>query len=472
MNTQMNEKLIVMFQRKFAQCMFFLLPFYKKLIALTTHDRQWVIIILFCALILRLPFIAHPDVTQFDEVTYVNFTLHTLNNQPFFDIHPPLLPMLFAAIARGAGPITIFSIPETTNQPFGDFPFVTLRYVTAMLGSLLPLLIYAIGRILKYPPRIAALPALFIVADSAFIIYSRTILPETLFLLLNFLALGSALAMFRVKQRKLSLALLVTGSIAMGCALSIKWLALGMLAVIWLLFLSERRYGAIITSGLIALMTYVTIFTAFFFYFPEGGHPDPRLSVYDIPAIHNISFPETRDLSDVLTFLPKYHQAMLRINNDKGIAAHTFPSPGPLTWPASRSSIDFWRGEDGKKITFQGNALLWMVSLLLLSFHVGWICWHVWNERKWSLEKDETILLVGYALNYLPFFFIHRPMYLYHYFTALIFLFLMIPKIAPRMIRCIAVVTKDRPFAVTLACFTLLLIALDLMLSLPIIYGF
>jgi dolichyl-phosphate-mannose-protein mannosyltransferase len=468
----MNEKHILLLKNKTARGISFFLPLYKKLKERTAHDHQWLFIILFCALLLRLPFIAHPDVTQFDEVTYVNFTLHTLHNQPFFDIHPPFLPMLFAAIARDAGPIAVFSIPEMTNQPFGDFPYVNLRYFTAFLGSLLPLLIYAVARILKYPPRSAALPALFIVIDSAFIIYSRTILPETLLLLLNFLALGSALAMFRVKHKKLSLTLLVAGSIAMGCALSVKWLALGMLATIWLLFLSERRYGAIVISGLITLLTYVTIFTAFFFYFPEGGHPDPMLPIYDTPLIQDISFPETDDLTHILTFLPKYHQTMLQVNNDEGIAAHTFPSPGPLTWPASRSSIDFWRGEDGKKITFQGNALLWMVSLLLLSFHVGWICWHVWNERKWSLEKDETILLVGYALNYLPFFFIHRPMYLYHYFTALIFLFLMIPKIAPRMIRCIAVVTKDRPFAVTLACFTLLLIALDLMLSLPIIYGF
>jgi dolichyl-phosphate-mannose-protein mannosyltransferase len=468
----MNEKHLLMLKNKAAQFTLFLLPVRKKLIALTTHDHQWVFIILFCALLLRLPFMTHPDVTQFDEVTYVNFTLHILHSQPFFDIHPPLAPMLFAEIARNTAPLSIFSIPEMTNQPFGDFPFVTLRYFTAILGSLLPLLIYAVARMLKYPPHSAALPALFIVVDSAFIIYSRIILPETLLLLLNFLALGSALAMFRVKHKKLSLTLLVAGSIAMGCALSVKWLALGMLATIWLLFLSERRYGAIVISGLITLLTYVTIFTAFFFYFPEGGHPDPMLPVYDTPLIQHIAFPKTDDLMRVLTFLPTYHQAMLRVNNDEEIAKHILQSPGPLTWPASRSSIDFWRSDGGKKITFQGNALLWMVSFLLLCFHIGWTCWHVWNERKWPLERDETILLVGYALNYLPFFFIHRSMYLYHYFTALIFLFLMIPKIAPRMIRCIAVVTKDRPFAVTLACFTLLLIVLDLILSLPIIYGF
>lgn len=468
----MNEQHIIILKEKFAQCIRFFQPMRKMITKYTVHDREWVFVILFLAALLRLPFIAHPDVTQFDELIYTNFILHILNHQPFFDIHPPLARMLFAEIAQHSGSFNTVAITMKLNQPFGDFPFVPLRYFSALLGSILPLMIYTLGRILKYPPRSAALPALFIVFDSAFIIYSRAILPDTLLLCLNFLALGSAFLLLRVENKKLSTLLLVIMSIAIGCALSIKWLALGVLGTIWVLFLSERRIGAIVASGLIALLVYVMIFTAFFFNFRSGGHIDPMLPAFDTPLIRQVSFPKTNNLITVLKFLPEHHQTMLDANKIEGIEKIILPGPSPLTWPASRSAIDFWIGANGQKITFQGNSLLWMVSFLLLLFHIGWILWHVKHERKWPLQRDETILLVGYALNYLPFFLIQRPMYLYHYLTAAILLFLMIPKIAPRMIHCLAILSRDRLFAVTLAGCTVVLIVVNFILSMPTIYGF
>jgi dolichyl-phosphate-mannose--protein O-mannosyl transferase len=467
----MKQKHIEMLKNTAAQFALLLLPLRKKLIQWTTHDHQWIIIILFYALLLRLPSLTHPDTAYFDEQFYANITLHSLDSRPFFFIHPPLAPILFSQIIEGTGPLTAHPI-TIIDQHFGDFPFGQLRLFVAILGSLLPLLIYAIGRTLKYPPRSAAIPALFIVIDSAFIIYSRAILPDTPLLFLNFLAFGCALLMLRTKNTKLAALLLATAGIAIGCALSIKWLALGVLATIWCLFLSERRYSAIITSGLIACATYIAIFTAFFFYFPNGGHPDPMLPAFDIPLIQEIEFPKTDNLMNIVKFLPEQHRTMLDANNNKEIGKYILDGSGSITWPTARSSIVFWRSEDGKTIILQGNSLLWMISFLLLCFQIGWICWHMKHERKWPLERDETILLAGYVLNYLPFFFIHRPMYLYHYLTAIIFLFLMIPKIAPRMIDCIAVLSRDRLFAMTLASFTLFLIVLYFIFLMPTIYGF
>jgi dolichyl-phosphate-mannose--protein O-mannosyl transferase len=468
----MNEKNLLLLKKKLAQYIPALRRLRKKYEGLTAHDHQWVFIILFCALLLRLPFIGHANVTQFDEIIFSNFVLHILNGQPFFDIHPPLARMLFAEIARMLDPISISAMPIMANQPFGDFPFVPLRYFVAFLGSLLPLIVYAIGRLLQYAPRSAALPALFIVVDNAFIIYSRTILPDTILLCFNFLALGGAFAMLRVKSKRLSFALLIATSIALGCALSIKWLALGVVGTIWLLFLFERRYGAIIISGLIAFTTYVAIFSVFFLYFPEGGRIDPFIGEYNVPMIRNIVFPKTNNVKDVLTFLPEHHKIMLDANTDEAITKKVFFSSRPIAWPTSRTFIDFGVNAQGQRIILQGNAFLWVVSLLLLCFQTGWILWHVKHKRKWPLGREETVLFAGYIINYLPFFFIHRPMHLYHYFPALIFLFLMIPKIAPRMIRCIEILSQDRLFAWTLAYFTLFLVFVNFIIFMPTIYGF
>src|SRR3989338_7287314 len=56
----------------------------------TARDAQIVLIILFLALLLRIPFLSHPGQTLFDEVIYTNFAIYTEHGVPFFDIHPPL----------------------------------------------------------------------------------------------------------------------------------------------------------------------------------------------------------------------------------------------------------------------------------------------------------------------------------------------------------------------------------------------
>jgi dolichyl-phosphate-mannose-protein mannosyltransferase len=188
--------------------------------------------------------------------------------------------------------------------------------------------------------------------------------------------------------------------------------------------------------------------------------------------VRDIEFPKGTSLSDVVTFLPEFHHVMLRANQDEGVAGVILQAPGPLAWAAGRSAIDFWIGPDGKKIIFQANALLWSLAFLLFLFEIAWLCFMYKKERKWPIGRDETVLLAGYIMNYLPFFLIARPMYLYHYFTALILLFLLVPKIAPRMIDCLAKLSRDRLFAFTLAYFALFLCLVNFFLLLPTTYGF
>ncbi len=444
---------------------------YDTLARFTAYNYQCVFIILFLAMLLRLPFIAHPDHTQFDEVIYTSYTLHMIAGLPYFDIHPPLAKIVFAAIAGAQTPFVTKTITMDFAQPFGDFPYIAIRTFIAYMGILLPLIVYYIGRLLGYKPRVAMLPALFVVFDSALVIYSRVILPDMLLLVCNFTAFMTALAATKVKNEKHARYLIVGSGIALGLALSIKWTALGILLTMWALFIATRRFKEIFITGAIAALVYIAVFVSFFMYFPQGGFADSPTSSLDRPWVHEIKFPNTRSLPDVLRALPAYHQAMLYAGKDPDVLKETMSAPNPLSWPVAKSALIFWFDQNNT-IVLMGNSVLWVLVFFVFLFDLGWTAAMYKTIHKLPIAKDELILLAGYAFNYLPFFLIHRPMYVYHYFTALLFLFLLVPKVAPRILNCLSVLSRDRLFAYTFMTVALMSIFLNFVLTMPITYGY
>ena len=438
----------------------------------TKTDKQWIIIILLLAALLRLPLLNYPDRTLFDEVIYANFAVHIIHHEPFFDIHPPLARIIFAMVANNSS-FEIWGFPMETNKEFGDFPYATLRLFMALIGTLFPLLLYLIGRLLKYSPRSAGILALFAVFDNALVLYSRSILPDTLLLFLNFLGLAAAFAAANIAHKKIErVFLVILSGIALGLALSIKWTALAMFPLVGLIFIFARMYRSIALVGILGILVYLSVFSLYFTNFPNGGHVDPVLYPYNKPWIAEMTFPKGDHLKNIIAYLPEIHEAMLRANEDPDIAKVTLQSAGPLSWPAARSSLTFWISDDGKHtIILRGNEFLWFLTFFMIIFEIGWIIEKSRKRRKWPIDKTESILLLGYLSNYAPFFLIHRPMYLYHYFTAFIFLLLLLPRIAPRVIHCIGNITHDRTLAHVMMYFSILLVLINFILIAPTTYG-
>ena len=435
------------------------------------RDRQWVLLILILSAFLRLPFLDYPDRTLFDEVIYTNFAIHIIHEAPFFDIHPPLGRLIFAQIAAHS-PFNLWGLPMETNMQFGEFPYATLRLFVALFGTLLPLLFYMIGRLLGYTPRQAGIVALFAIFDNALVLYSRTVLPDTLLLFANFLGFAAAIAATKTKTRGRRNMLIVLAGLLLGLAMATKWTALGVIGTIWILFFSARMYRAIIATGIIVIVCYLGIFIAYFTHFPQGGRVDPVLYPYNKPWIADMRFPRGERIGDIAEYLPQMHQVMLRADSDPDISKVTLQSAGPLSWPAARSSLTFWVNDaQNKTIVLRGNELLWFLTFFALLFEIGWIMARLTRKHSWPIDRVETILLVGYFSNYLPFFLIHRPMFLYHYFTAFIFLLLLLPRIAPRMISCIGSITHDAALAKTLMYATILLVMINFFLIAPTTYG-
>jgi dolichyl-phosphate-mannose-protein mannosyltransferase len=191
----------------------------------TERDVMCVLALLVVTVVLRVPFIGHPPVTQYDEVTYANYAMHLLDKRPFVDIHPPLARMIFAETARTSEPFLTRGIDMTFNAPFGYFPMAKERTLVALFGIMLPLLLYMIARTLGYSPRAALLTGLFIATDNGMIIFSRAMLPDMLLLVFDFLAVLLALLAVRASTQAHALSLALGTGLTIGLALSTKWTA-------------------------------------------------------------------------------------------------------------------------------------------------------------------------------------------------------------------------------------------------------
>ncbi|KKU77930.1 MAG: hypothetical protein UY04_C0049G0008 [Parcubacteria group bacterium GW2011_GWA2_47_7] len=444
-----------------------------------SRDRNVLLIILVLATLTRLPFLAYHNQTMFDEFYHANFVSHIVHELPMFDIHPPLARIIFSDIAKQIPYTKDFliipfsDINTASNISFDDFPFFQIRFLVALCGIFLPLVFYAIGRLLHYSPLTALLPALFIIFDNALLLYSRAMLPDMLLLLTEFIGLACALQMLRLRSFKQKILWIFLSGLFLGLALSTKWTALALIGLVMLILMQKRFWYHAFFILIISITTYFGVCVYYLSEFPQGGKVDPISPAFNVPEIQQLSFPAGNDLSAIIRFVPKFNAIMMHVNSNKEISSLMIAAPNSLAWPLARSEILFWKSDNQtQRIVLHGNDLLWSVVFFLFLFEIGWVFTTFFSSRKWPIGEVETILIAGYVMNYIPFFFIQRPMYLYHYFTALLFLFLLAPLVIPRLLSCIKILTRDRFIGIAIVSLIGFLILINFILLLPTTYGF
>lgn len=199
---------------------------------------------------------------------------------------------------------------------------------------------------------------------------------------------------------------------------------------------------------------------------------DPVAKVYQTSYITTPELPKSATFIQKLHFTKELNLIMWRATTDQRIAEEHPSSPHPLAWAVAKTYSIAWAPENRPdQMRFYPNSLLWNIALFLFIFEILWVVAHVFTEKRWPIGRDETLLVIGYLANYIPFFFIDRPMYLYHYFTALLFLILLMPMASPRLLRCLRLLTKDRRLPTVLATLVVCLIFLISLSLLPTTYG-
>jgi dolichyl-phosphate-mannose-protein mannosyltransferase len=102
--------------------------------------------------------------TRFDEVHFGKFLSFYLKREYFFDVHPPLAKLMLAAHAWLIGYKGDFAFENIADSYIGsNVPYVGLRSFSAILGSLTPMLVYAIMKESGYPAFASTISACLIV---------------------------------------------------------------------------------------------------------------------------------------------------------------------------------------------------------------------------------------------------------------------------------------------------------------------
>lgn len=102
------------------------------------------------SLFTRLLFINYPSQTVFDEVHFGGFATRYINNEYYFDVHPPLGKMAFAFVAKLGGYIGDFSFEKIGLEYPNLSTYLPMRLLSAFCGIVTVPLVYMILIEMKY----------------------------------------------------------------------------------------------------------------------------------------------------------------------------------------------------------------------------------------------------------------------------------------------------------------------------------
>jgi dolichyl-phosphate-mannose--protein O-mannosyl transferase len=202
------------------------------------------LVLVFLAVLTRVWIISEPSYTVFDEVHFGKFSSLYLQGKHFFDVHPPLGKLIFAAVGYLFGYDGGFLFEQINMMYPSTVPYIAMRSVSAIAGVLLVPCIYQIMRELGFSFLVSNLAALFIVFDNALIIQSRVIMLDSMTILMTYSAFLFYLKFCnceRMWSTRWNVYLLLS-ALSLGTLLGIKYtgiLGMGFLGVVVLLDLYQ-----------------------------------------------------------------------------------------------------------------------------------------------------------------------------------------------------------------------------------------
>ncbi|CCH42273.1 dolichyl-phosphate-mannose-proteinmannosyltransferase [Wickerhamomyces ciferrii] len=202
----------------------------------STKERLFLVGLILFAVIIRLQKLYNPNSVVFDEVHFGGFAKKYILGTFFMDVHPPLAKLLFAGVASLAGFKGDFDFEKIGDVFTPSTPYFWMRLFPASLGVATVVLLYLTLRASGVRPFVALLSGLIFTYENANVTISRYILLDSP--LLFFIAAAAYGAKRFENEIPFSIgwyrALVATG-IALGLAVSSKWVGLFTIAWVGLL---------------------------------------------------------------------------------------------------------------------------------------------------------------------------------------------------------------------------------------------
>jgi dolichyl-phosphate-mannose--protein O-mannosyl transferase len=428
----------------------------------------------------------------FDEVYYAKFGHDYLTRNPFFDGHPPVGKYM-VAIGMFLSRYLPLGGDEVNGLTGGLYSPISYRWVTALFGSFLPLIIAGIAYQISQRRSFAFLAALFTAVDGLFLVETRYALINIYVVIFGLLGQLCFLIALKKPISKRRLWLLLAG-INCGLSIAVKWNGLFFLAGIYAIWIITLAADAATDAATDFVTDAATDFVAdetdklsvrkidnlsASSATPSGAtsgatsvtHPVPPFVFYlgIIPVfIYCIAWIPHLILSPNYGFI-EVHQKIWQFHkqlggNDSNI--HPYCSPWyswilmlrPMAYyyqtaasineplPVMGPPLPTGTGKVFYDVHAMGNPFLWWFSLAAIVFLFGMLGWLVINKLAqhkrlsalFPLSTDIWIILyvlLNYAINLLPWVRVTRCLFIYHYMTAIVFGFMALAWLVDQCLR-------------------------------------
>jgi dolichyl-phosphate-mannose-protein mannosyltransferase len=384
---------------------------YKKI---KKYPLLWLFLLSFAV---HMFMFGYPKSAVFDEVYFNKFPSYYQTGEYYFDIHPPLGKLILAGARVAYGNST--DTPDQIGEAFTTNVYLALRLIPMLCGIFLPLIMYALARQLGISKRSSMIVGLLTTLDNGLLVSGRLILMDVMWITA---AMASATLFIswckNIKQRTNAL---IIAALLLGVAVSIKWIALGVMVPVGLYILVHYAAHKLSTcsllgAGLLTLLlsgsVYVGSFALHFALLPKSGPGDAYMS--------------QKFQRGEASFLDKFidlNSVMFTSNKvsspDDAIATHPYASKFQQ-WPVMSKPIlyaydDYGPGQKSA-IYMVGNPVVWWVGAAAI-FMMLWLT----MSKMIPLTKESAFVFAGYIAAWLPFALITRALFLYHYLLALCF---------------------------------------------------
>jgi len=410
----------------------------------TDSNAFYLIVLLLLSVVTHFYAFGEPEQVVFDEVHFGKYvSSYCCTSQRIFDIHPPHAKILIAYTARLFGYQGEQNFSKISN-PFPKQDNWSLRLLPTIAGTLFVPIIFILMIQLHASQAAAFFASLLILFDTALLTQSRFLFLDSILLLAIFSSISLVIWASNINNlTNRMLGFMVAGALA-AIAVGTKFTGLVALALPFLFavgdIIKNKRFSLIKEWGIAACVfigAFIGIYLiGWFIHFSHLNQPGPG----DIWGILEGNFFDK---------LQKIHITMFKANANLTTPHHD--ASMWWGWPFMHNPIYYWNGL-GKKIYLIGNPLVWWTSfLMLLTAILTMLLMRVSNltilgtETRESKEKKQSkkekqkkyqksipieeeqeqpnlwFPLFGYCVAFLPLVLVSRPLFLYHYFTPLIF---------------------------------------------------
>ncbi len=370
----------------------------------------------------------------FDEVYFPKYGHNYLTGTYFFDVHPPLSKYLISAGIWLHNNLAWTADPPYYLVEIDKLSAVSWRWLNAVTGTALCLVSARLAWLL-YPNRIfSLLCALFIAIDGTFIVESRFGMNNIYLVFFGTCALVFLAKLFR-QPTSIHTTLAICG-VLLGCTYSVKWNGLGLSLAAWsIVFLFAiaqlRAFNhpasdkASTSNAIPSLPDNLKIrhYLLYLVILPFGIYAliwQPHLMLFDKHG-----------------FVEMQQQILGYHSNSVTSDEHPYCSKW-YTWPLLLRPIGYFFAADNASadkaehiftdIHLLGNPFLFWLSALAIAYLTALWCKQLYNYSKGQPVNNhfllQTVLVIGFFANWLPWSMVNRCVFQYHYMPASLFAFM------------------------------------------------